>query len=289
MASGSTNAKPRVLVPGGRGMLGSAVTALLESRGYPVTAVDLPEFDITRTSDIRLWMAQTKPLAIVNCAAMTAVDAAETEQELALAVNRDGVANLVQAAAAVGAPFLHLSTDYVFNGTKAGSWTEDDAVDPVNFYGRSKLEGERSVLNYEHGTVVRTSWLFGPHGSNFVATIAKKLKAGETLEVVDDQRGCPTSTAALAKALLTLLEAGAPGLYHFCQPPAVTWFAFARAVADSLGVPADRVRPTTTDKFPRPARRPANSVLATAKFERSTGAPVPSWQGDLMNYLAGEL
>jgi dTDP-4-dehydrorhamnose reductase len=270
-------------------MLGTAVAALLESRGYPVTVTDLPEFDITRTSDIRLWMAQARPLAVINCAAMTAVDAAETDQDLALAVNRDGVANLAQAAAAVGIPLLHVSTDYVFNGTKAGPWTEEDGVDPVNFYGRSKLEGERPVLDYEHGTVVRTSWLFGPKGPNFVKTIATKLRTGEMLEVVDDQRGCPTSTAALARALVTLLEAGRPGLYHFCQPPAVTWFGFARAIADSLGVPAERVSSTTSDRFPRPAKRPANSVLATAKYEKVAGAPVPSWQGDLMAYLAGEL
>jgi len=208
---------------------------------------------------------------------------------LALAVNRDGVSNLVQAAAAVGIPFLHVSTDYVFNGTKAGPWTEEDPVDPVNFYGRSKLEGERSVLDYEYGTVVRSSWLFGPGGPNFVKTIATKLRTGEMLEVVDDQRGCPTSTAALARALLVLLEAGAPGLYHFCQPPAVTWFGFARAIADSLGVPAERISSTTSDRFPRPARRPANSVMATAKYERTAGAPVPSWAGDLMAYLAGSL
>lgn len=270
-------------------MLGSAVVGLLQARGYPVTAVDLPEFDLTRTSDLRLYMAQDRPLAIVNCAAMTAVDAAETEQELALAVNAEGAANLTRAAASAGIPLLHVSTDYVFNGTKAEPWTEADPTDPVNFYGKSKLEGERPVLAYEHGTVVRSSWLFGPSGPNFVKTIAAKLKAGETLEVVDDQHGCPTSTRALAQALLTLLEARASGLYHFCQPPAVTWFGFARAVAESLGVPPERVRPTTSDRFPRPARRPANSVMATAKYERATGSAVPAWHGDLMSYLAGEL
>ena len=270
-------------------MLGSAVSTRLKAGGYPVTAVDLPEFDITRTSDIRLWMGQDRPLAVINCAAMTAVDAAETEQELAMEVNREGVANLARAAASAGIPLLHLSTDYVFNGAKSGAWTEDDPVDPVNFYGRSKLEGELPVLNYENGTVVRTSWLFGPKGPNFVKTIATKLRAGETLEVVDDQRGCPTSTAALARALLILLESGKPGLYHFCQPPAVTWYEFSLAIADSLGVPRNRIRPTTSDRFPRPARRPANSVLATAKYERTTGMAAPSWQGDLMAYLAGEL
>jgi dTDP-4-dehydrorhamnose reductase len=270
-------------------MLGSAVTAQLGRLGYPVTAVDLPEFDLTRTGDIRLHMAQARPLAVINCAAFTAVDAAESEPDLAMAVNRDGVANLVQAAAAAGIPLIHVSTDYVFNGSKAGPWVEDDPVDPVNFYGRSKMEGERPVLRYEHGTVVRTSWLFGPRGPNFVKTIATKLKAGETLDVVDDQRGCPTSTAALARGLIALLERGSAGIYHFCQPPAVTWFGFARAIADSLGVPAGRVRPTTSDRFPRPARRPANSVMATAKFERATGAAIPSWHGDLMAYLAGEL
>ncbi len=265
------------------------MAALLEERGFPVTAVDLPEFDITRPSDIRLWMAQDRPLAIINCAAMTAVDAAETEQELALAVNREGPAHLARAAASAGIPLLHVSTDYVFNGTKPGPWVEDDPVDPINFYGSSKLEGERPVLDHEYGTVVRTSWLFGPGGPNFVRTIATKLKGGETVEVVDDQRGCPTSTRALAQALLTLLESGKPGLYHFCQPPAVTWCEFARAIADSLGVPAQRVRPTTSDRWPRPARRPANSVMATAKYERMAGTPVPSWEFELMNYLAGDL
>jgi len=274
----------RILITGARGMLGRAVLRACKARHLTVAATDLPECDITRLSDLRVWTHE--PLsAVINCAAFTAVDEAESRRELALAVNRDGPRFLVQALRPLGVPLVHISTDYVFNGTKDGAWEEEDPTDPINFYGRSKLDGEREVLDYELGTVIRTSWLFGHGGKNFVDTIAGKLRAGETLDVVDDQHGRPTSTPALAQAILKLLRVGGRGLFHFCQPPTTTWCGLARVIAQVLDLPAERIHPTTTDRFPRPAKRPVNSVLSTAKYSRITGRPIPPWVENLKEHL----
>jgi len=192
---------------------------------------------------------------------------------------------LTEAARGLQATLVHISTDYVFNGLKAGAWTEEDLPDPVNYYGFTKLEGEKPVLAYEGGLVIRTSWLFGRGGRNFVDTVAAKLKAGETLEVVDDQHGCPTSTPVLAEAILNLIQASARGLFHFCQPPATTWFDLAEFIAMELGLPPERVRPTTSDRFPRPAKRPANSVLSTEKYRSATGHTIPFWTVSVREHL----
>jgi dTDP-4-dehydrorhamnose reductase len=266
-------------------MLGQAVEAALKARHISYTGADLPECDITRPSDLRLWIGQAKPGILINCAAFTAVDDAETQREEAMAANREALLYLAEAARGLEAPLVHISTDYVFNGLKAGAWTEEDPPDPVNYYGLTKLEGEKPVLAYERGLVIRTSWLFGRGGKNFVNTIAGKLKAEEIVDVVDDQRGCPTSTPALAEAILNLLQISAKGVYHFCQLPETTWFGLARTIALELGVPETQVRSTTSDRFPRPAKRPVNSVLSTEKYRLATGHTIPFWTESLREHL----
>ena len=241
------------------------------------------DLDVTDTSAVRDALAGAD--LVINCAAYTDVDGAEADPAAADAVNTRGARNVAEAAARV----IYVSTDYVFDGSKPGAYVESDATGPLSEYGRSKLEGERATLTASpHSLVVRTSWLFGAAGGNFVDTMLRLAEERDELRVVDDQIGCPTFTGHLAEALVTLARGearladghSAHGVLHVAGAGSCTWFEFARTIFESAGVEM-HVEPCTTDEFPRPARRPANSVLRSER-----GAPeLPSWQEGLDAFL----
>jgi dTDP-4-dehydrorhamnose reductase len=223
---------------------------------------------------------------VVNCAAHTRVDACETETARAFAVNAEGAAHAAALAGRAGALLVHVSTDYVFEGAASEPYREDAPTAPLSVYGRSKLEGERRALDAGRSLVVRTSWLFGPGGPNFVATMVGLIEEGRLpLRVVADQEGCPTYTPFLARALLDLAAREATGIVHYRNREPVSWYAFAVAIA-RLWSGAAEVVPVTTAEFPRPAPRPAYSVLDVGRFEHLAGRRVEPWEWGLVETLA---
>jgi dTDP-4-dehydrorhamnose reductase len=252
-------------------MLGQDVMSAAGDRGVGFTHADL---DVTDAAAVAEALAGA---TVVNCAAYTDVDGAEAHPDAAHAVNELGARNVAEAAARV----IYVSTDYVFDGTKRAAYVESDPVNPLSAYGRSKLAGERATLTASpHSLIVRTSWLFGAGGGNFVETMLRLGEERNELQVVDDQVGCPTFTGHLARALVELAEGHGHGFLHVAGSGACSWYEFARAIFERAAVDVD-LRPCTTEQFPRPARRPANSVLASER-----GAPeLPAWQDGLDAYL----
>jgi len=274
----------RLLVTGSRGQLGLALQAAAPALGHELVGFDLPELDITDAAAVREAVAVVKPGAIVNCAAFTAVDAAEADEARATAVNGTAVAGLATLADEVGAVLVQISTDYVFDGQSGRPWREDDPTVPLSAYGRSKLAGERAAARARQHLIVRTAWLFG-QGANFVEAIRKQVEAGKReLSVVADQLGSPTYAADLASAILGLLGGGARGIVHAVNEGVTTWQGFAAEIVRQLG--ADVViRPISTAELGRPAPRPANSVLDTACLQALLGGPLPPWRDALGRYL----
>jgi dTDP-4-dehydrorhamnose reductase len=276
----------RCLVLGGTGMLGQAVVAEARSRGGAALGLSRAQGDVTRRDALLGWAEAFRPDVVVNCAAHTKVDACETETERAFAINGEGAGNAAELARRAGARLVHVSTDYVFDGRAGEPYREDSPAAPLSVYGRSKLEGERRALEYDRALVVRTSWLFGPGGPNFVATMVGLIEAGRLpLRVVDDQRGAPTCTRFLARALLDLAALGATGIVHYQNREPVSWYAFAVEIA-RLWSGAAEVIPVTTAEFPRPAPRPAWSVLDVGRFEQLAGRRVEPWEWGLVETLA---
>jgi len=277
----------RWLVVGCDGMLGQdLVAALGESPGsHDVTAVDQDVLDI-RDPDACTAAVAGHDL-VVNVAAYTAVDEAESHESQAFSVNAVGAANLARACSAAGARMLQVSTDYVFAGDATSPYAEDAPLSPRSAYGRTKGAGEWAVQAYcPQSWIVRTAWLYGAHGANFVKTMARLAADRDTVSVVDDQRGQPTWTVDLAAAILRLVEARAPfGTYHGTSAGETTWFGFAQAIFTELGLDPERVKPTTTDAFPRPAPRPAYSVLGHEAWRGAALDPLPSWRRSLKNAL----
>lgn len=277
----------RWLVTGAGGMLGRDLTEVL--RALPdaaVTAADRAALDITDAAAADAAVAGHD--VVVNAAGWTDVDGAEADEAAATAANGEGVRRLAAACAGHGALLLHVSTDYVFAGDGDRPYPEDAPTAPLNAYGRSKLAGERAVLELlpERGYAVRTAWLYGAHGRNFVGTMLALAGQRDTLDVVDDQLGQPTWSRSLAVRLAALGEAGlagrAPaGVYHGTSSGQVTWYGLARAVFALSGLDPERVRPTTSDRFPRPARRPAYSVLGHDRWASAGLPPMPDWRTDL--------
>ena len=286
----------KVWLTGARGMLGSAIAQRLERRGIEFVSTD-SELDIAERAQVLEFALRERPTAIVNAAAYTRVDDAEREADLAMRVNGHGPGNLGHAAAAVGASVLHFSTDYVFDGRGSAPYDEQAACAPQGVYGKSKLEGEQQLLAAaERGVrmqIVRTSWLFGEHGKNFVSTMLELMAQREELRVVADQHGRPTYTADLADAALALALAESPaGVFHFANSEATTWHGFASAIRDqakALGLPVrtETIHAVTTAEFPRPAPRPAYSVLATARIAAALGSEPRPWRTALHDYLRG--
>ncbi|MEM7481521.1 MAG: dTDP-4-dehydrorhamnose reductase [Acidobacteriota bacterium] len=276
----------RGLVLGGGGMLGRAMAEWGRERGVAVLALDRARADIADPERLAYWVDRFRPQVVFNCAAYTQVDDCETERDHAFEINGRAVAHVAAAAWRVDASLVHVSTDYVFAGTADTPYREDDATAPRSVYGESKLAGEREALAYDRSLVVRASWLFGPGGPNFAATMMRLMDSGhQDLRVVDDQRGCPTYTPFLADALWRLAELGTTGVMHYRNREPVTWHGFTTEIA-RLWNPQVMVTPVTTDEFPRPAERPAYSVLDVSRFEAAVGERVPSWNDGLVQYLA---
>lgn len=269
------------LVVGAKGMLGSMMVERLTAAGRTAVGIDIRELDITNSQQTADVVAERQPAIIVNCAAYTQVDEAEQHEDIALAVNATGVRNLAQAAKAVGARLVHLSTDYVFSGTQEDGYAEEASPEPQGAYGRTKRAGEVALAEEEVDfLLVRTAWLYGPGGKNFVDTIRQKLLAGEALQVVGDQVGSPTYTSDLADAITALLVDRAPGgIYHLVNSGRASWYDLACAIRDELHVKSE-IREVTTDAFPRPAPRPHYSVLLNTKRP-----PLPVWRDALTRYL----
>ena len=274
----------RLLVTGAGGMLGRDLMAVLSSRSdLSVTATTRAELDITDPDQVRAAVARHD--LVINTAAWTDVDGAEAQEGSATAVNGDAVAHLARACAATGARMIHISTDYVFRGDATEPYPEDAPTCPVNAYGRSKLAGELAVkqLLPDTGYTVRTAWLYGEHGPNFVATVLRLAEEREWLDVVNDQRGQPTWSYRLGERLVALTDAAlagraAPGIYHGTASGDTTWYGLARAVFALRGLDPDRIRPTTSDRFRRPAPRPTYSVLAHRRWAAADLQPLADWR-----------
>jgi dTDP-4-dehydrorhamnose reductase len=271
----------RWLVTGAGGMLGRDLRIVLDQAGEAdVLAATRADLDITDPAAVEA--AVTGADIVLNAAAWTDVDGAEAAEEAATAVNGHAVRTL---AAAAGKRLIHLSTDYVFDGTATDPYPEDTALAPVNAYGRGKAIGEQAVLA-AGGYVVRTAWLYGAHGPNFVRTMLRLAAERDTVDVVDDQQGPPTWSYALARQVVALAGAAvaggaAPGVYHGTAAGSTTWYGLARAVFAEAGLDPERVRPTTSDRFRRPARRPAYSVLGHDRWSGTGVAPLPDWRAML--------
>lgn len=286
-----------ILVAGREGQVAVELARVLSAAGHRVTALGRPSLDLANEATIERAVGEVRPDLVVNAAAYTAVDKAEDERESAMAVNATGAGLLASTAARLGAPIVHFSTDYVFDGSKTTPYLETDATGPIGVYGSTKLEGERLVAaaNPRHA-ILRTAWVFSPHGNNFVKTMLRLAGQRPELTVVDDQHGTPTSAADLADAVAHLAprlvaEDAAPerfGVFHAVPGGPTTWCGFARAIMDGArerGAPAVAVRAITTAEFPTRARRPQSSVLSPEKLSRVHGIALPPWPDSLSRCL----
>ncbi|MFF4655950.1 dTDP-4-dehydrorhamnose reductase [Streptomyces sp. NPDC001381] len=280
----------RWLVTGAGGMLGRDTAEELARRGEDVTGLDHVALDVTRPDSVDRAFAAYGPDLVVNCAAHTAVDAAETDEARALRVNGDGPRLLARACAAHGARLIHVSTDYVFAGDASVPYPEDHPPAPRTAYGRSKLAGERAVLAGlpDASVVLRTAWLYGVHGPSFVRTMLALEASRDTVDVVDDQRGQPTWSADVAARIADLgprTGRTARGVLHATAAGEASWYELAREIFRRIGADPDRVRPTTSDAFPRPAPRPAYSVLGHGRWRETGLAPLRDWRAALHEAL----
>jgi dTDP-4-dehydrorhamnose reductase len=265
-------------------MLGRAFCELFNLRGETFRSLDLPELDIADPTQVQA-VVEGGYRAVINCAAFTNVDAAETDEPAALRANGEGPRVVALACAARRVPLVHFSTDYVFAGDGARPYPVDAALSPQNAYGRTKAAGEIAIRESgaEH-LILRTSWLYAPWANNFVRTIAKLSKERDSLKVVDDQRGRPTSAEHLARVSLALLDANARGIFHVTDGGECSWYELALEIARLAGSSC-AIAPCTTAEFPRPAQRPAYSVLDLAPTERIVG-PMPDWRDNLADVMA---
>ena len=276
------------LITGAAGMVGSDLQHALMLRGEDTVSLSKSDLDITDSRCVQLAVEEARPDVIVNCAGYTRVDDAESNEHAANAINGSAVELLAQAANDSGSRLIHISSDFVFNGAKRTPYEINDATAPLSAYGRSKLLGEIAASHAERSTVIRTSWLFGQSGPNFVEAIRNQIRKGTNpLRVVNDQRGRPTYTPHLAEAIIRIANADANGVLHYADEPECTWFDFARAIVEELGAGV-RVDPVATANFPRPAVRPSYSVLSTERYERVTGVRPESWKEGLREYFATE-
>jgi dTDP-4-dehydrorhamnose reductase len=280
---------------------GQVVRSLLErgpAAGHDIIALGRPQLDLAgNPGDIIDVIGQAQPDAIVSAAAYTAVDRAETEQELALVINVSGAEAVARAANGLRVPLIHLSTDYVFDGSKSSPYREDDATSPTSVYGETKLAGERAVLEaHSNVAILRTAWVYSPFGSNFVKTMLRLAQDRDEIAVVDDQRGNPTSALDIADGILAIAAnlAGSPalslrGIFHMAGGGEASWAEFAEAIfsaSAAVGGPACRVRRITTQEFPTPAKRPANSRLNSAKLAQAHGVRLPDWHQSAATIVA---
>jgi dTDP-4-dehydrorhamnose reductase len=287
----------RILLTGGSGQLGKDLLPLLREHGEVVSA-SRAECDLSSVDAIRKLVAEVRPSVIVNPAAYTAVNEAEAHSDLAFAINHTAAGTLAEEAKKAGAMFVHYSTDYVFDGRKPGAYTESDEPRPLNVYGASKLAGERAVgAAGGRFLVLRTSWVYGANGNNFLLTIRRLAREREELKIVDDQVGGPTSSMQLARATAKLVrqyaavaeDAFPSGVYHMTAGGSVSWCEFARAIVAAFGegetFKLRRILGIPSSEYPTPARRPINSVLCNGKFERTFGFRLGNWQAGLAEVI----
>lgn len=276
----------RLWVTGAGGLVGVPLVRELESRGHRLEAWDRSRGDLTRASDVIPAVEAFRPQAVIHLAAMTAVDLCETESEEAFRVNVEGTRAVATAAERAGAACLVLSSDYVFDGRAHRPYTETDPTHPLSVYGKSKLRAEEAALEAcSRALIVRTAWLFGPDGPNFVDTMMRLGNERETVAVVSDQCGSPTYVPYLVRGLSDLVEGGVHGLFHLAGGGSGTWYDLACAAFARRGWSTDRVQPVPTSDVPRPAPRPAYSVLDCTRVRDEAGVELPSWRNGIEDYL----
>jgi len=283
----------RILVTGANGQLGNEMRLLAALfPGFTFDFTDIAELDLCNQEMVLDYCTRTKPSYIINCAAYTAVDKAEDDADLCYKVNRDAVSNIARAARAVKAKVLHVSTDYVFDGTNHSPYVESDPVCPASVYGMSKLEGEEVLLaSCPDAVIIRTSWLYSIFGNNFVKTMIKLGKEREKLTVIFDQIGTPTYAGDLASALMQIVvasEKGAfvPGIYHFSDEGVCSWYDFTISIHRLAGINTCQVLPIETKDYPAKAARPAYSVLNKSKIKAVYGITIPHWETSLADCIA---
>lgn len=282
----------KIALIGANGMLSTAIKKLVLA-DYQIQPYDLPDFDLTSREQV-LSLQCSPPDIIINCAAFTNVDGCEDQQELAMCVNGSGPGLLAEFASKIDAVLVHISTDFVFDGKKSSPYLESDQPQPLSVYGKSKLEGEQQILQsgLEKYFLIRTSWLYGAGGNNFVETIIRLAKEKSELKIIADQRGTPTWTEDLAHAIFALLDLPEPspyGIYHYSNECECSWFNFAVEIISQLrarqDVKVERLLPIPTEGYPLPAERPKYSVMSKEKIKQVTGLAIPVWQESLKSYL----
>ena len=267
----------KILVTGANGMLGQDLCPILQDEGFEVIETDIDTLDITNIKNVEDVLNSKKPDYVIHCAAYTNVDKAEEDIETAHKINVTGSENLSKICKKYDITLVYISTDYVFDGTKKEKYLPADKTNPQSVYGKTKLEGEKAVQQCEKYYITRTSWLYGHHGKNFVETMIS-LKDKDEIKVVDDQVGCPTWTVELANGIVKLIEEKAPyGIYHVCGSGKTSWYGFAKKIFELCGYKVN-LQPCTTSEFPRPAKRPAYSVMENNKICRN-------WETALKEYL----
>ncbi len=283
----------RILITGANGQLGNEMRLLAnEYEQFTFDFTDIAELDLCNVEAVMEYCERTMPSYIINCAAYTAVDKAEDEIELCRKVNRDAVENLAKAASKVGAKVLHVSTDYVFDGTNTTPYLETDPVCPVSAYGNTKLEGEQAlVANCKDYVILRTAWLYSIYGNNFVKTMIRLGKERESLSVVADQVGTPTYARDLADALMDIVNASEkgnfiPGIYHYSNDGVCSWYDFTVKIHELAGIITCTVKPIETKDYPTKATRPAYSVLSKEKIKADYGIHIPTWEESLSDCIA---
>ena len=275
----------KILVTGSGGLLGGAVARAARGRGHDLCALDRAALDVTDSESVESRLRDEAPEAVMHCAGYTAVDDAEEEPDRAMAVNRDGTRIVALAAAAIGASLVYPSTDYVFDGRSDRPYRPGDETHPVNAYGQSKLAGEKVLETTDaRWAVVRTSWLYGPDGKDFIDVILGARYRSSPLKIVNDQVGCPTWTDSLAPALVELAERGAIGTYHLCDRGKATWLDLARGAAICANLDVE-LEATTTEAWGAPADRPRYSVLDSSKAEALLGRSMPMWGESVRAHL----
>ncbi len=267
----------KILVTGANGMLGQDLCPMLEDEGYDVVETDINNLDITKIEEVENVLTENMPDFVIHCAAYTNVDKAEEDKDNAYKINADGTKNIALICKKLNITLIYLSTDYVFDGTKQGKYVPEDITNPQNVYGKTKLEGEKAVKQCDKYYIVRTSWLYGHHGKNFVETMISLADKPE-LKVVDDQKGCPTWTCELANGIIKIIENEMPyGIYHVCGSGETTWYNFSKKIFELCNLNVN-LKPCTSQEYPQKAKRPANSVMENNHICRN-------WETALKEYI----
>jgi dTDP-4-dehydrorhamnose reductase len=273
----------KILLTGAGGMLGQALAPCLEQRGHLVKGMPREELDVTNYPQVIELLTYARPDLVIHSGAYTKVDQAESEPNLAYLINGYGTENIAIACNKLNVPMLYISTDYVFDGEQDSPYTTWDATRPLSVYGKSKLAGEKAIQRHlERFYILRTSWLYGPHGKNFVGTISNMAREGKALRVVSDQWGTPTCTLSLSETIADLIVTERWGIYHASDDGVTNWYEFAKAIVQGMGV---EVQPIETKDMPRPATRPKYSVMDKTTLIHTIGRELIPWQEALKNYL----